>query len=600
MNDPELLHSYARDNSQDAFAALVNRYVNLVYSAAQRQVRSPQLAEEVAQSVFIDLARNAAKLRPDQPLAAWLFLVTRRTAVDVVRRESRRQIREQIAVEIADMKTPSHTWAQVKDLVDEAIESLNDSERSAILLRFFENRSLREVGDSLGISEDTAQKRVSRALERLRTFFLRRGVIVTAAGLATDLGANAVAIAPAALASTINAVTTSTVSSGPLAVATMTTLHKSAAAFLIASLASLGVYEGFKSHRQRDQLPQFNANLGALSASREHVGRTPANNQAPRPASPAASDTALGTPSPEQRVTLLRQLFDELPSQRLPELRLLDPDEWLAIARKHELDNSADIRTALAELRAIARRKIAEVIQDALRRYTSTSNGQPLDDITQLTPFLSAPADAEMLARYAPVHTGRLSDSSEKLVREKATSDLILAVGLEGWSITNNSDLPAAAGESEAIAIARAMQALGTATGDDDAEQSKQAASLTLFAASVGDAMKSLGDNYGAEMKRAAAAFVAAHPNETVTDVAQMLPFLKNSEKLIAAFRPVFAQLDYAREHEGQSPTRPDQWQPYLSRPFFAAEAFRAMKLTRDGDRLDLDFDFPANVAGKP
>jgi DNA-directed RNA polymerase specialized sigma24 family protein len=102
-NDLDLLGQFTRDHSQDAFTALVNRHVNLVYSAAFRQVRSPQLAEEVAQSVFTDLARNAVKLKPDTILTAWLYQVTRRTAIDVVRRESRRQLREQIAVEMNAM-----------------------------------------------------------------------------------------------------------------------------------------------------------------------------------------------------------------------------------------------------------------------------------------------------------------------------------------------------------------------------------------------------------------------------------------------------------------------------------------------------------------
>src|ERR1043166_3413020 len=103
MNDLELLHRYARQKSEEAFAALVNRHLNLVHSAALRQVRSPQLAEEISQSVFTDLARAADKLKPDTILTAWLYEVTRRTSVDVIRRESRRQARERIAFEMTDM-----------------------------------------------------------------------------------------------------------------------------------------------------------------------------------------------------------------------------------------------------------------------------------------------------------------------------------------------------------------------------------------------------------------------------------------------------------------------------------------------------------------
>src|SRR5476649_982025 len=94
MSDHDLLRDYAHDGSQAAFAALVERHLNLVYSAARRQVRSPQLAEEIAQSVFVDLARHASRFKPDMPLVAWLHVVSRRTAIDVIRRESRRQTRE--------------------------------------------------------------------------------------------------------------------------------------------------------------------------------------------------------------------------------------------------------------------------------------------------------------------------------------------------------------------------------------------------------------------------------------------------------------------------------------------------------------------------
>jgi RNA polymerase sigma factor (sigma-70 family) len=111
-SDLDLLNQYAQQGSEAAFAALVNRHLDLVYSAALRQVRSPQLAEEVAQSVFTDLSRCARKLKPDTLLTAWLYQVTRRTAVDVVRRESRRQLREQIALEMADMNSNTSDWTR--------------------------------------------------------------------------------------------------------------------------------------------------------------------------------------------------------------------------------------------------------------------------------------------------------------------------------------------------------------------------------------------------------------------------------------------------------------------------------------------------------
>src|SRR6187397_1309006 len=115
MNDTDLqlLARCAHDRAEDAFAALVRRHVNLVYSAALRQVRSPQLAEEVAQSVFADLARSGTGILPvneTNSLAPWLYTVTRRTAIDVIRKESRRRLREQIAVEMNAMNATANEW----------------------------------------------------------------------------------------------------------------------------------------------------------------------------------------------------------------------------------------------------------------------------------------------------------------------------------------------------------------------------------------------------------------------------------------------------------------------------------------------------------
>ena len=156
--DAQLLQDYARAKSQDAFTELVRRHLNVVYSAALRQVRSPQFAEEISQSVFADLARAADKLKPGTILTAWLYQVTRRTAIDVIRRESRRQARERLAVEMAAMNTAAN-WTHIEPLLDDAMEALDETDRAAILLRYFDNKSLREVGQFLGTSDDAAQNR---------------------------------------------------------------------------------------------------------------------------------------------------------------------------------------------------------------------------------------------------------------------------------------------------------------------------------------------------------------------------------------------------------------------------------------------------------
>src|SRR3989441_9595369 len=180
LNDQQLLEQYAREGSEEAFAGLVDRHLDLVYSAALRQGRSPQLAEEVAQSVFTDLARNADSFAANTVLPAWLYQVTRRTAIDAVRREARRQLREQIAAEMNAMNATAADWTHIEPLLDDAMHALDDTDRSAVLLRYFDNKSLREVGRTLGTSEDAAQKRVSRAVERMREFLGPRMVRATA------------------------------------------------------------------------------------------------------------------------------------------------------------------------------------------------------------------------------------------------------------------------------------------------------------------------------------------------------------------------------------------------------------------------------------
>src|ERR1017187_7732593 len=203
-SDLDLLRQFARENSQDAFAEIVRRHLNLVYSAAMRQVRSPQLAEDISQSVFADLARDAGKVSgtsvpPVSSLTPWLYAVTRRTAIDAIRKESRRQLREQIAVEMNDMNATANDWTQIEPLLDDAMAALDETDRSAILLRYFENKNLRAVGETLGMTEDAAQKHVSRAVERLREFFSKQKITIGASGLAVLISANAIQAAPIGL-----------------------------------------------------------------------------------------------------------------------------------------------------------------------------------------------------------------------------------------------------------------------------------------------------------------------------------------------------------------------------------------------------------------
>ncbi len=262
-NDLELLGQFAREQSQDAFTELVNRHLNLVYSAALRQVRSPHQAEEVSQAVFTNLARNAQKLAPDTILSAWLYRVTRHAAIDLVRSEARRQAREQISVEMSAMNQNPADWMQVEPLLDEAMDALEEADRASILLRYFENKSLREVGEVLGVSEDAAQKRVSRAVERLREFFSERKVAIGASALAVLLTANAVQAAPAALSAVVAAgaapaaAAISTITSATLtktAIIAMSTTQKILFIAALAAAVGAGIYEANQASNLRAQV----------------------------------------------------------------------------------------------------------------------------------------------------------------------------------------------------------------------------------------------------------------------------------------------------------------------------------------------------------
>jgi RNA polymerase sigma factor (sigma-70 family) len=206
-NDAELLSAYANRQSQEAFGVLVERYVPLVHSAALRQVQNPHLAEEVTQAAFTILAQKARGLNQRTVLSGWLCRTAHFVARNALKTEFRRQYREKEALMQSLVNEPEDdVWQQFAPLLDEAVAQLNEADRNAVVLRFYEKKPLSEVGAILGIDADAAQKRVSRALEKLRKFFAKRGVDSTASAIAENIAAHSVQAAPAALAKTVTAV----------------------------------------------------------------------------------------------------------------------------------------------------------------------------------------------------------------------------------------------------------------------------------------------------------------------------------------------------------------------------------------------------------
>ena len=400
-SDLHLLERYTRQHSEDAFAEIVRRHLDLVFSAALRQVRSPQLAEEVAQSAFTDLARQAHRLAPDTVLSAWLYQVTRRTAIDVVRREARRQAREQVACELNAMNTPVADWTHIEPLLDEAMQELEDADRAAVLLRYFENKSLREVGQALGTNEDAARKRVSRAVDRLREFIARRGVAVGASGLVALISANAVQAAPAGLAVTISTatalagttiVTTATATTAKAIV--MTTLQKTVIATALVAAVGTGVYEARQASRLRDQVQtlqqqqaplageieqltrdrddmtvkvaalrdendRLNSNTAELLKLRGEVSRLRASEQQllqlRKPATEADDPFIQSVLALTARAAQLNQYLAQMPDKSVPEIRLLRESDWLEVAREASFQSEVEIRKSLSNLRSRAK-----------------------------------------------------------------------------------------------------------------------------------------------------------------------------------------------------------------------------------------------------
>lgn len=202
--DNELLRQYATAKSETAFAELVRRHVNLVYSAALRQTGGDtHLSHDVAQSVFTDLARKAGSLLNRESLSGWLYTSAYFAANKMMRREMRRrQYEEQFMREPAHENPPETNWEKLRPLLDAAMHSLKESDREAILLRYFENRPYAEVGAKFGLNENAARLRVERALEKLRALLAKRA-ITTTAGLAAAISANAIQAAPAGAAATL-------------------------------------------------------------------------------------------------------------------------------------------------------------------------------------------------------------------------------------------------------------------------------------------------------------------------------------------------------------------------------------------------------------
>jgi len=287
-SDMELAGQFVCQHSEAAFAELVRRHLNLVYSVALRFTGNPEDAQDVAQAVFITLAKKAAGLRDRAVLSSWLYETTRLTAAGYLRTRSRRQVREQEAYMQSTLNESDAAgiWPQLVPHLEAAMSRLGKHDRTLLALRFYENKSGAEAALLLGIREDAAHKRTARALAKLRRFFNQRGISITVPALAAAISANAVQAAPAGLAATISAtaisgttITTAAALAATKAIA-MTTLQKTIITTALLAAAGAGIYEAkqaadarAETQRLHQQQAPLTEQLSQLKTDNERLSR---------------------------------------------------------------------------------------------------------------------------------------------------------------------------------------------------------------------------------------------------------------------------------------------------------------------------------------
>jgi RNA polymerase sigma factor (sigma-70 family) len=489
-HDHELLREYSERRSEEAFAELVRRHLDVVYSTARRIVQDPSLAEDITQQVFLALAADASKLSRHPVLCGWLHRATRNVAANLLRSETRRREREQEATRMHSDIESDTTWAKLEPELDEALGHLSDPDREVVLLRFFHGKTAREIADLFRITEEAAQKRVNRAVERLRRTLASRAVTVGAQSLAASIAAHSAAAAPAGLATSISsALGRGTMHHSALLGAsdalTMTLMQKSIVAVSIAAAVGAGFWQFHQNSSRRNQMhlleqrvasvaaqmtdaraQRDDASLRVRAAEREEQRLRELASSAPQLRQQlsqikAAADGPQDEPTDPavkawlERVEALKALPASMPDKAIPELALLQDDDWIEVARKsldwedpdpngqikwhllssqpvslmirkeNTLTEAEKARLRLQELRARAKIKFGSSMARALHAYVAGNDGRIPADISELRPFFATPPDDAMLARYEVRQKGLLNDqpSEQIIVAEKAFAD---------------------------------------------------------------------------------------------------------------------------------------------------------------------------------
>jgi RNA polymerase sigma factor (sigma-70 family) len=386
--DSELLRRFAKTNSEDAFAELVKRYVNLVYSAALRQVNGDaHLAQDVAQTVFTDLAHKVDSLSRRETLTGWLYTSAHFAAAKIVRTENRRRDREE-----KFMREPIHEtvpdpgfaeagadWQKLRPTLDDVMHELKETDREAILLRYFENRQFAEVGAKLGLNENAARMRVERALEKLRDIFTKRG-ITTATALASVISANAIQIAPANLAATLTTASIAVAGTGTftlLKIMTAIKLKLGISALVVAGATTAFVIQ----HQAQEKLRAENGALTQQIAQLQTDNQSLSNRLAVAGDSKSLSDEQLNELLKLRgEVGMLRQQTNELGKLRASHV---NPMQNLQTSGKNASIQEQEKRVAIAKMND------ADSYTLGIIMYAHDNQGQIPTNFDQIASYLT-------------------------------------------------------------------------------------------------------------------------------------------------------------------------------------------------------------------
>ncbi|MDB6129486.1 MAG: polymerase, sigma-24 subunit, subfamily [Verrucomicrobiales bacterium] len=473
-SDSHLLRKYAEHGEENAFSELVNRHTNLVYSAALRQVASADLAAEICQVVFISLAHDSKKLisrfDKEASLSGWLCRTARNVAINLRRTDYRRYSREKEAMQQLNSDShPAPDWASLAPVLDDAMAELKEADYDALVMRFYENQDFHSVGRSLGVSDDTAQKRVARALDKLREVFSRRSIKATAATLSIILSANAVQAAPIGLAASLSTAALLAGSATPTAMAltssktlVMTTLQKSLIAASLTLAIGTGIFESRQTAIARNQSQLLSSQLGPLSQQvaqlmrdriensnklemlknenellkRDHADLLKLRAEASRlrgdsqelaqiKTSDAGGTAESAAKSWANRASLLRRRVEQNLDANIPELRLATDQDWLDAA-KGELNSEQDIRRAMSLIRGEAENKAAQLFQKSLKAYMKDSHDQFPQTIADLQPYLDSKIDGPITQRWQVAPASAVPNvgvGSDWIITQKAPID---------------------------------------------------------------------------------------------------------------------------------------------------------------------------------